>query len=97
MVRDLFMGKSTYSELQKSPEKIPTNILADRLKRLEQGGIIRKQRYQQRPVRYTYLLTDKGKGLGIILKAMVKWGNQHVPDTFVLDDPDALFKSRENK
>ncbi len=85
VVRDLLMEKSTYSELQKSPENIPTNILADRLKRLEKVGIVSRQPYQQRPVRHAYVLTDKGKGLGIILKAMVEWGNHYIPDTFVPD------------
>ncbi|MEE9421872.1 MAG: helix-turn-helix domain-containing protein [Gammaproteobacteria bacterium] len=92
VVRDLFMGKTTYSELQKSPESIPTNLLADRLKRLEQGGIVARQSYQQKPVRYAYRLTDKGKDLGIILAAMVTWGNRHIPGTFVPDEPDKMFQ-----
>ena len=40
VVRDMFMGKKTYGELQKSPEKIPTNILAERLKRLERSDVM---------------------------------------------------------
>ena len=40
VVRDLLYGKRTYGELANSPERIPTNILADRLKRLEAAGII---------------------------------------------------------
>lgn len=95
VVRDMFLGKATYSELQKSPEKIPTNILADRLKRLEQGGIISKQSYQQRPLRYAYRLTKKGYDLGGILKAMVAWGNRHIPGTFVMENPDAQFKHQD--
>ena len=91
VVRDLLLGKATYSELQKSPEKIPTNILADRLKRLEQAGIVRRERYQQRPPRYAYRLTDKGKDLGRILVAMVEWGNRHIPGTYVPDEADRLF------
>ncbi|HEY9110916.1 MAG TPA: helix-turn-helix domain-containing protein, partial [Rhodanobacteraceae bacterium] len=60
VVRDLFYGKRTYGELADSPEHIPTNILADRLKRLEAAGIISSTPYQQRPVRYAYALTPKG-------------------------------------
>lgn len=93
VVRDLFMGKSTYGELQKSPENIPTNILAERLKRLEKTGIVRREPYHQRPVRYAYVLTDKGKGLGGILKAMANWGNHYIPDTFVLDNLDEFSSS----
>ena len=79
IVRDLFAGKKTYGDFQQSPEKIPTNILADRLKRLQRHGIVTRRPYQERPVRYEYLLTPKGKELGPVLKAMVKWGEKHVP------------------
>ena len=70
VIRDLLAGKSTYSEFQSSPEKIPTNILADRLKRLLEKDIILKTPYQDRPVRYAYQLTDRGISLGPILKEM---------------------------
>ncbi len=79
VVRDLFAGKRIYSEFQGSPEKIPTNILADRLKRLVERGIVEKRPYQTHPVRYEYLLTTKGRDLGMVLKAMVKWGETHIP------------------
>jgi len=81
VVRDLLLGKSTYKEFQDSPEGIPTNILADRLKRLESEKIVSKNPYQQKPVRYTYQLTRKGKELSTVIKAMVKWGNKHIPGT----------------
>ena len=50
VVRDLLRGRKTYGELADSPERIPTNILADRLKRMEEGGLIEATPYQQRPV-----------------------------------------------
>lgn len=59
VIRDLFSGKKTYTDFQSSPESIPTNILANRLKRLADYGIIEKTPYQQRPVRYAYRLTEK--------------------------------------
>src|ERR1700729_3645006 len=49
VVRDLLHGKRTYGELARSPERIPTNILADRLVRLEKAGIVASAPYQQRP------------------------------------------------
>ncbi|MCU7926075.1 MAG: helix-turn-helix transcriptional regulator [Candidatus Thiodiazotropha sp. (ex Dulcina madagascariensis)] len=79
VVRDLFAGKRTYGEFQASFEKIPTNILAERLKRLIEYEIIVKSPYQQRPVRYEYVLTTKGKELGPILKAMAQWGEKYIP------------------
>src|ERR1700742_5045028 len=72
VVRDMLAGKATYSELQDSPEGIPTNILADRLKRLEEAGLIAKAAYQERPVRYAYALTPKGRSLGDVLMAYVR-------------------------
>lgn len=84
VVRDLLRGNVTYSELQKSPESIPTNILADRLKRLEETGLIAKSAYQEHPVRYAYELTEKGKELGDVLRAFVRWGKKHIPGTRTL-------------
>jgi DNA-binding HxlR family transcriptional regulator len=89
VVRDLLHGKSTYGELAKSPERIPTNILADRLKRLESAGIVTSTPYQERPVRYAYSLTPKGRALGEVLLAFVRWGKQHIPGTVVLNQGPA--------
>jgi DNA-binding HxlR family transcriptional regulator len=85
VVRDLLHGKHTYGALALSPERIPTNILADRLKRLESTGIVTSTPYQQRPVRYSYRLTPKGSALGEVLLAFVRWGKQHIPGTVTLD------------
>lgn len=84
VVRDLLLGKRTYGELLDSPERIPTNLLADRLKRLEQAGLIESAAYQDRPVRYAYTLTPKGAALGDVLQAFVRWGKNHIPGTRTL-------------
>ena len=92
VVRDLLHGKRTYGDLAASPEHIPTNILADRLKRLEAAGIISAAAYQERPVRYAYTLTRKGCALGDVLLALVRWGRENIPGTVVLSEtpvPDA--------
>jgi DNA-binding HxlR family transcriptional regulator len=79
VVRDLLRGHTTFSELVDSPEKIPTNILADRLKRLEKAGVLLRAPYQKRPVRYSYKLTEKGRDLRNVLGALVRWSKKHVP------------------
>jgi DNA-binding HxlR family transcriptional regulator len=84
VVRDLLRGKQTYSDLLASPERIPTNLLAERLERLERAGLITSSAYQQRPVRYAYVLTDKGRALGDVLKAYVQWGKRYLPGTRTL-------------
>jgi DNA-binding HxlR family transcriptional regulator len=82
VVRDLLTGKRRYGEFLTSPEGIPTNILADRLKRLELEGLIEKRPYQQRPLRNEYLLTEKGTGLLPVLQAICRWGNRYFPGTW---------------
>ena len=86
VIRDLLHGKRTYGEIIESPEGIPTNILADRLARLEQAGIIESAAYQERPVRYAYSLTPKGRDLGDVVLALVRWGKKHIPGTRVLTE-----------
>jgi DNA-binding HxlR family transcriptional regulator len=78
---DLLRGNVTYGKLQNSNEGIPSNILADRLKRLEEAGLIAKSAYQEHPVRYASKLTEKGKALSGVLLALVRWGKKHIPGT----------------
>ena len=89
IIRDLFMGKTTYKEFQDSPESIPTNILAARLKKLEQDGLLNKNPYQDRPVRYAYTLTEKGRALGPILSSMKNWGEEFIPGAKVMMSPSS--------
>jgi DNA-binding HxlR family transcriptional regulator len=86
VIRDLLHGKRTYGEILQSPEGIPTNILADRLARLEQAGLIESAAYQDRPVRYAYTLTPKGRDLGDVVRALVRWGKKHIPGTRTLTE-----------
>jgi DNA-binding HxlR family transcriptional regulator len=87
VIRDMLHGKRTFGELLESPEKIPTNILADRLKRLEDAGIVESSVYQERPVRYAYVLSEKGAAMGDVLLALVRWGKKHIPGTQTLSRP----------
>ncbi|KDP84660.1 helix-turn-helix domain-containing protein [Cupriavidus sp. WKF15] len=90
IVRDMREGKRTYGEFAASPEGIPTNILADRLRRLEEAGIVTREAYQERPARYAYALTDKGQDLGEILNAFVQWGKKHIPGSYTFEELEAL-------
>jgi DNA-binding HxlR family transcriptional regulator len=83
IVRDLLRGRDTYSKLAAGDEGIPTNILADRLKKMEAAGLIEAQPYQERPVRYAYSLTAKGRDLADVLAALARWGKKHVHGTVV--------------
>ena len=81
VVRDLLRGRNTYGALAASDEGIPTNILADRLKKMEEAGLIAAKPYQQRPVRYAYALTAKGRDLEYVLGAVARWGKKHIRGT----------------
>ena len=83
------------SKLRRSPERIPTNLLADRLKRLEAAGVIARSVYQERPTRYTYQLTEKGKALGHVLRAVAEWGKKHIPGTRTLDERTPARRQRQ--
>jgi DNA-binding HxlR family transcriptional regulator len=94
LVRDLLLGKGTYTEFQQSPEGIPTNILAERLKRLQAAGVIEKLPYQERPVRYRYQLTNKGNDLYPVISAMIDWGNRYVEGTISRAEIEAMVAGK---
>jgi len=83
VVRDLFAGRTRYGELAGSMEKIPTNLLADRLNRLEAAGIVARTPYQDNPPRHAYTLTPIGEELRPVMQAIVNWGRRHLPGTMV--------------
>ncbi len=87
VVRDLLFTKRVrFGDLLASPEKIPTNILADRLRRLSDAGVVEKRPYQDRPERFEYHLTERGRDLFDVLAAMIRWGGDNVPGTAQLSE-----------
>src|SRR6266540_1729237 len=70
VVRDLMRRKRRFAELADSPERIPTNILADRLKRLVGLGVVESRQYSAHPPRAEYQLTAKGEDLRPVLGTM---------------------------
>jgi DNA-binding HxlR family transcriptional regulator len=81
VIRDLLGGKKRYGDLLASREHIPTNILAERLKRLEQAGLVERVPYSEHPPRFEYRLTAEGRGLGRAVDALATWGLGHFPGT----------------
>ncbi len=81
VIRDLIAGKSRYGDFLASAEKIPTNILAERLRRLEREGIIVRVPYSTRPPRMEYHLTLEGRELGGAVDALARWGLTHCSGT----------------
>ena len=82
VIRDLmFYGRHRFADFLASPEHIATNILAERLQRLERCGVIERRRYSDRPVREEYHLTRRGRDLLPVLRELISWGKRHVPGT----------------
>ena len=79
ILRDAFHGLSKFDEFQQSLGLSPT-LLTRRLKFLVESGILYKQRYQTRPVRYQYLLTERGKDFFPVLVTLFQWGNTHLTE-----------------
>jgi len=77
VIRDLFRGIRRFEDLQRSLE-VARNILSARLGLLVEGGILERHRYQERPERYEYRLTEKGLDLWPVVVALLKWGDKHL-------------------
>jgi DNA-binding HxlR family transcriptional regulator len=78
IIRDMMLlGYHTFKEFLNSHERIATNILADRLKRLEHYGIIASARDPDDGRKQIYSLTPKGVGLAPVLTEMVLWAAEH--------------------
>ena len=78
IIRDLvFDQKKFYKEFLQSKEKIATNILSDRLKKLENAGLIASKVYEKLRTQKEYALTDKGKDLIPILVEFIVWSAKY--------------------
>jgi DNA-binding HxlR family transcriptional regulator len=75
VLREAFYGIRRFDHFQ-SELGIARNTLTDRLNRLVEEGLLRRQPYQSEPVRHEYLLTDKGKDIYPVLAAMSAWGDR---------------------
>lgn len=91
IIRDMMTGKGRYGEFLASPEGIPTNILASRLKDMAAAGLVSKRPYQTNPVRNVYVLTAKGNDLITVLQDICRWANRHCPGTWT---PPRTFMER---
>jgi DNA-binding HxlR family transcriptional regulator len=78
IIRDLMVrGFRTFKDFRESGEGIATNILADRLRKLEATGIITAERVETDGRRLNYRLTQKGIDLAPVLLDLVIWGARH--------------------
>jgi DNA-binding HxlR family transcriptional regulator len=96
IVRDLlFKGKRRYGEFAESEERIATNILSDRLSRLEAEGLVTRSVDPDNARRRTYELTDEGLDLAPVLVEMILWSAKHDPQTAA--DQAFVRKAQRNR
>src|SRR5262245_42324345 len=79
IVRDVALGVRRFDELLVGLG-VASNVLSDRLSRLVADGVLERVAYSDRPVRYEYRLTDKGRELGVVLIGLMQWGDRHISD-----------------
>jgi DNA-binding HxlR family transcriptional regulator len=91
VLRDCFLGIRRFDQMQERLG-ITRHILADRLRKLEAAGVLRREAYQQRPLRHEYRLTKRGKALYPLLVTLIEWANVHVPPE---GEPSVRLFSRE--
>jgi DNA-binding HxlR family transcriptional regulator len=79
IVRDAFLGLRRFDQFQDSLG-IARNVLTDRLNRLVEEGILERVRYSERPERFEYRLTPKGRELNIALTGLRQWGDKYLSE-----------------
>lgn len=78
ILRDLYLeGPRRFQDLQESLVGAAPNTLSARLKDMEKNGLIARRLYSDHPPRLEYYLTEKGKSLGPVLKALREWGKKY--------------------
>ena len=96
IIRDLMVrGYHTFKEFQESGEGIATNILADRLKRLEAAGIITAEKEESDGRKINYRLTEKGIDLAPVMLELLVWGARHEETGTPCAVIDHMAKNRE--
>lgn len=80
LVHDLSEGPRRFSQLEHSCCGISPRTLSERLKELEQEGLIMRRSYAESPPRVEYELTDKGAALLPIIAEMRRFGHEHLVD-----------------
>lgn len=81
VIRDMMIGKRYFNDFCRSPEKIATNILANRLDKLMEGGLVEKWQPNDGSTREAYRLTTKGASLKSVLESISQWGLANIPGT----------------
>jgi DNA-binding HxlR family transcriptional regulator len=91
VLREAFRRTRRFEDFQRNLG-IARNVLTDRLGRLVDEGILRRERYQERPARYEYRLTEKGLALWPVMITLMQWGDRYYPEP---DGPPVVVRHRD--
>jgi DNA-binding HxlR family transcriptional regulator len=78
LVRDLLRGPRRFQDFHESQPGIAPALLSERLKLMEEHGLVTRRFYSEHPPRAEYTLTDRGRELGTVVGALAAWGSRHV-------------------
>jgi DNA-binding HxlR family transcriptional regulator len=85
IIRDLMAGTRRFSQLRSSLSGISPKTLTDRLRTLEEHGLVRRTIYAEVPPRVEYELTPRGRSLQPILAALSAWSGGSAPEQVILN------------
>jgi DNA-binding HxlR family transcriptional regulator len=85
ILRDAFHGLTRFDEFQKSLDIAP-NMLTRRLNSLVEEGLLERRQYSEKPPRYEYLLTPRGRDFHPVMVALLAWGNRHFAEEGIAVD-----------
>ena len=92
LLRSMVVGATSYSDFLGAAEKISTNILSERLRRLEEAGLITQVHQRQGSHRGAYALTARGAALIPALQELARWGEAYLPDRWA--SPERFYAAR---
>jgi DNA-binding HxlR family transcriptional regulator len=90
ILRECFYGMTRFDEFQKNLN-ISTNALTTRLNALVEEGLLERRQYTERPPRYEYILTPRGRDFRPVLLTLFNWGKKH----FSPEGPAVVLKDSQ--
>jgi len=78
IIHEILVGKKTFNEIKQGLATISANVLSERLRQLEEDGLIVSNLYSAHPPRYEYELTESGRDMEMIFHAFILWGEKHL-------------------
>lgn len=82
IIHEILVGRTTFNDIRKALDGLSANILSERLKLLEDKGLLKSELYSTHPPRYQYILTESGEDLEPVFHSLIIWGTKHLEHCF---------------